>query len=98
MFTFLFFSLRISVAYLRFLLTYVKGETDVHKKQWLSGHGLFGSRPADTVRSLPSEIGLVDTGLKFPSVDSGRQHPSTPIRKEGRGQIGLVDTGLKSVR
>ena len=38
-----------------FFLTYVKRETDVRKKNWLSGHGLFGNRPADTVRSIPSD-------------------------------------------
>ena len=34
---------------------YVKRETDICKKNWLSGHRLFANRPADTVRSLPSD-------------------------------------------
>ena len=38
-----------------FFLTYVKQETDVRKKNQRSGHGLFPNRPADTVRSLPSD-------------------------------------------
>ena len=33
-------------------VVYVKRETDVRKKKWLSGQGLFANRPADTVRSL----------------------------------------------
>ena len=34
---------------------YVKRATDVRKKKWLSGHGIFANRPADTVSSLPSD-------------------------------------------
>ena len=38
-----------------FFLTYVKRETDVGKKNYLSVHMLFANRPADTVSSLPSD-------------------------------------------
>ena len=38
-----------------FFLTYVKRENDVLKKNWLSGHRLFGNRTAGTVMSLPSD-------------------------------------------
>ena len=38
-----------------FLEVYVKRETGVLKTNWLSGHGLFANRPADTVSSLPSD-------------------------------------------
>ena len=65
-----------------FLLTYVKRETDIRKKNWLSGHRLFANRPADRVRSLAFRQ----------TFDSGRQHPS---EKTDGGQIGSVDTGLK---
>ena len=30
-----------------FFLTYVKWETDVHRTNWLIGHGPFANRPAD---------------------------------------------------
>ena len=39
----------------QFFLTYINRETDVRKKNCLSGHGLFANRPADTVSSLPSD-------------------------------------------
>ena len=37
-----------------FFSTYAKWDTGARKKNWLSGHGLFANRPANTVSSLPS--------------------------------------------
>ena len=65
-------------------LMYVKRETDVHEKNWLVGHRLFTTQPADTVSLLPSE-----------TVDSSQQHPS---EKTDGGQIGSVDMGLPGGR
>ena len=57
-----------------FFLTYVKRETDVRKKNWLSGYRLFANRPTKTVSSLPSDRRLttpVNTRQNPDSVDKG---------------------------
>ena len=53
--------------------------SDVHKKDWLSGHGLFANQPADTVSSLPSDRRLT-------VADNSRQERGTGTnRLSGHG-------------